>query len=151
MNDDLLFKNTCKVLLSLLFILLISRIDKSPLDTPSAIRAAHTSEVVSFLGKSSQTFETSLFLIRLCFDQFTIPTVKHHTTFSSFHNILGGTETDAIIFYKYRYRNRSNQVLTKVLLIWFINIRHFGHRYSFVRYCRLLWLRQMYCMAIIVG
>lgn len=117
MNDDLFFKNTCKVFLPLLFILLISRIDKSPLDVPSAPATVHTSEEISFLGTSAQIFDTSLFVIRFCFDQSTIPTLKHPTTFSSIHSKLVDSATDAVIFYKYRYRNRSNRVLTKVLLI----------------------------------
>ncbi|MGE5669953.1 MAG: hypothetical protein ACM31E_00825 [Fibrobacterota bacterium] len=117
MRDDLLFKKTCKVLLSLLFILLISRIDKSPLDTPSSTGVVHSSLEVSFIEKSSHTVDTSLFLIPLYFDPFTTQPLKHPATVSSIHPNLIDTETAATIFCKYICRNRSNKVLTKVLLI----------------------------------
>ncbi|NLD92403.1 MAG: hypothetical protein GX639_07010 [Fibrobacter sp.] len=70
MRDDLLFKKTCKVLLSLLFILLISRIDKSPLDIPSTTRIVHTSIEIPYLERSSKTVDMSLFLTPFYFDLF---------------------------------------------------------------------------------
>jgi hypothetical protein len=117
MNDDFLFKNTCKVLLSLLFILLISRIDKSPLDMPSTTGSVHTSIEVSFIEKSAQTVDSSLFLIRLYFDPFTAPVFKHQTTIPSVRSNLVDSKTASAIFCKYQHQNRSNQVITKVLLI----------------------------------
>lgn len=116
-DDDRLFKKTCKVLLSLLFVLLICRIDKSPLDTPSTTRVIHSSVEVSFLEKSSQTVDTSLFLIPLYYDPFTTQTVKHPATISSILPNLIDSETAATLFCRYICPNRSNKVLTKVLLI----------------------------------
>jgi len=117
MQDDLLFKKTCKILLSLLFILLISRIDKSPLDTPSTTPAVHTSVEVSFLERSVHTVDTSLFLIPLYLDPFTTQTFKHPAIISSLYTNLIDTKTAASVFCKCLFHNRSNQVLTKVLLI----------------------------------
>lgn len=65
-----LLKNASKVLLSLFFILLISRIDKSPLDTLSAARIVHTSIEISYLERSSKTVDMSLFLTPFYFDLF---------------------------------------------------------------------------------
>lgn len=117
MNDDLIFKKTCKVLLSLLFILLISRIDKSPLDMPSDSGTAHTTSEVSYLEKSAHTFDTSLFLIPLYLDPFTTQSVKHAQTIASAYQHHNNKDNSATIFCKYIFHNRSNQVLTKVLLI----------------------------------
>jgi len=117
MNDDLLFKKTCKVLLSLLFILLISRIDKCPLDTASVTGSIHESQEVSFLEKSAQTVDNSLFLTPLYYDHFTTQSIKYNAIASLAHPWFINNDNTATIFCKHIYPNRSNQVLTKVLLI----------------------------------
>lgn len=117
MNDDLLFKQICKVLLSLLFILLISRIDKCPLDTSSVSAFSHLSQEISFIENSAHTVDNSLFLIPLCFDHFITQSIKYSTLASAAHPTLIFNDTTKTIFCKHIYHNRSNQVLTKVLLI----------------------------------
>jgi hypothetical protein len=105
------------MLLSLLFILLISRIDKNPLDTPSVARSVHETQEVSYLGKMPHTVDMSLFLIPYYFDLFTTQSVKYTAIVSHTYPFLATKDNNTIMFCNYIYHHRSNQVQTKVLLI----------------------------------